>query len=70
MSEGGAIGGRSGVASAVADAIEHLGVRVTGTPLKASVVWELLDTARRTTRRLDAVDGVLHQYLGPGYDDP
>lgn len=45
MGEGGAIGGHSTVANAVADAIEHLGVRVTRTPLKPSVVWELLDRA-------------------------
>jgi carbon-monoxide dehydrogenase large subunit len=44
MGEGGAIGGHTAVANAVADAIEHLdGVRVTRTPLKPSVVWELLE---------------------------
>jgi hypothetical protein len=38
------------VANAVADAIEHLGVRVTRTPLKPSVVWELLDQADAVRR--------------------
>jgi carbon-monoxide dehydrogenase large subunit len=42
MGEGGAIGGHAAVANAVADAIEHVGCRVTRTPLKPSVVWELL----------------------------
>ena len=42
MGEGGAIGGHTAVANAVADAIEHLGVRVTRTPLKPSTVWELI----------------------------
>jgi carbon-monoxide dehydrogenase large subunit len=46
MGEGGAIGGHSAVANAVADAIEHLGIRVTRSPLKPSVVWELLESAR------------------------
>ncbi|NMH96887.1 xanthine dehydrogenase family protein molybdopterin-binding subunit [Pseudonocardia acidicola] len=45
MGEGGAIGGHSAIANAVADAIEHLGVRVTKTPLKPSVVWELMEAA-------------------------
>ncbi|MGY1640915.1 xanthine dehydrogenase family protein molybdopterin-binding subunit [Geodermatophilus sp. SYSU D00703] len=45
MGEGGAIGGHSAVANAVADAIEHLGVRVTRTPLKPAAVWELLRSA-------------------------
>ncbi|MGY1693020.1 xanthine dehydrogenase family protein molybdopterin-binding subunit [Geodermatophilus sp. SYSU D01105] len=45
MGEGGAIGGHSAVANAVADAIEHLGVRVTRTPLKPAVVWQLLRSA-------------------------
>jgi carbon-monoxide dehydrogenase large subunit len=47
MGEGGAIGGHSAVANAVADAIEHLGVRVTRTPLKPAVVWELLRSAEQ-----------------------
>ncbi|MGE3287451.1 MAG: molybdopterin cofactor-binding domain-containing protein, partial [Pseudonocardia sp.] len=42
MGEGGAIGGHTAVANAVADAIEHLGCRVTRTPLKPSTVWELI----------------------------
>ncbi|MGZ8751051.1 MAG: xanthine dehydrogenase family protein molybdopterin-binding subunit, partial [Pseudonocardia sp.] len=46
MGEGGAIGAHAAVANAVADAIEHLGVTVTRTPLKPSVVWELLESAR------------------------
>jgi carbon-monoxide dehydrogenase large subunit len=45
MGEGGAIGGHSAVANAVADAIEHLGVRVTRTPLKPATVWQLLQSA-------------------------
>jgi len=40
-----AIGGHTAVANAVADAIEHLGVRVTRTPLKPSTVWELIRTS-------------------------
>lgn len=47
MGEGGAIGGHTAVANAVADAIEHLGVRVTTTPLKPTAVWELVRSARR-----------------------
>jgi aerobic carbon-monoxide dehydrogenase large subunit len=46
MGEGGAIGGHTAVANAVADAIEHLGVRVTRTPLKPSTVWELIRTSQ------------------------
>jgi carbon-monoxide dehydrogenase large subunit len=50
MGEGGAIGSHSAVANAVADAIEHLdGVRVTRTPLKPSVVWELLNQGDTAT---------------------
>ncbi len=45
MGEGGAIGGHSAVANAVADAIEHLGVTVTRTPLKPAAVWELIQAA-------------------------
>jgi carbon-monoxide dehydrogenase large subunit len=45
MGEGGAIGGHTAVANAVADAIEHLGVRVTRTPLKPATVWQLLQSA-------------------------
>jgi carbon-monoxide dehydrogenase large subunit len=48
MGEGGAIGGHSAVANAVADAIAHLGVRVVKTPLKPSVVWELIREASVT----------------------
>jgi aerobic carbon-monoxide dehydrogenase large subunit len=33
------------VANAVADAVEHLGVRVRRTPLTPCVVWELLRSA-------------------------
>jgi carbon-monoxide dehydrogenase large subunit len=50
MGEGGAIGGHTAVANAVADAIEHLGVRVTRTPLKPSVVWELLQQGHPAVR--------------------
>ncbi|MCW2536490.1 MAG: Carbon-monoxide dehydrogenase large subunit, partial [Modestobacter sp.] len=51
MGEGGAIGGHTAVANAVADAIEHLdGVRVTRTPLKPSVVWELLEQSATAER--------------------
>ncbi|WP_409328866.1 xanthine dehydrogenase family protein molybdopterin-binding subunit [Trujillonella humicola] len=42
MGEGGAIGGHSAVANAVADAIEHLGCTVTRTPLKPATVWGLM----------------------------
>jgi carbon-monoxide dehydrogenase large subunit len=49
MGEGGAIGGHTAVANAVADAIEHLGVRVTTTPLKPSTVWELMRLADSIT---------------------
>jgi aerobic carbon-monoxide dehydrogenase large subunit len=49
MGEGGAIGAHAAVANAVADAIEHLGVTVTRTPLKPSTVWELLESARAGT---------------------
>lgn len=45
MGEGGAIGAHAAVANAVADAIEHLGVTVTRTPLKPAAVWALLQTA-------------------------
>lgn len=45
MGEGGAIGGHTAVANAVADAIEHLGVRVRTTPLKPAAVWQLLQSA-------------------------
>jgi carbon-monoxide dehydrogenase large subunit len=44
MGEGGAIGGHTAVANAVADAIEHLGCTVTRTPLKPSVVWALIQS--------------------------
>ena len=45
MGEGGAIGAHTAVANAVADAIEHLGVRVTRTPLKPATVWQLVHSA-------------------------
>ena len=45
MGEGGAIGSHAAVANAVADAIEHLGVRVTRTPLKPATVWQLIRSA-------------------------
>ncbi|RBY79567.1 xanthine dehydrogenase family protein molybdopterin-binding subunit [Geodermatophilus sp. TF02-6] len=45
MGEGGAIGAHTAVANAVADAIEHLGCRVTRTPLTPAAVWELLRSA-------------------------
>jgi carbon-monoxide dehydrogenase large subunit len=55
MGEGGAIGAHSAVANAVADAIEHLGVRVTRTPLKPSTIWELVRSSGEAGRvpRLD-----------------
>jgi carbon-monoxide dehydrogenase large subunit len=49
MGEGGAIGGHSAVANAVADAIEHLGVTVTRTPLKPAAVWQLIQSAGADT---------------------
>ena len=45
MGEGSAIGSHAAVANAVADAIEHLGVRVTRTPLKPATVWQLIQSA-------------------------
>jgi carbon-monoxide dehydrogenase large subunit len=45
MGEGGAIGGHSAVANAVADAIEHLGCTVTRTPLTPAAVWEMMRSA-------------------------
>lgn len=43
VGEGGAIGAHAAIANAVADAIEHTGARVRGTPLRPAVVWKLLN---------------------------
>lgn len=45
IGEGGAIGGHSAVANAVADALAHLGVVVRETPLRPATVWGLLQQA-------------------------
>jgi carbon-monoxide dehydrogenase large subunit len=46
MGEGGAIGSHAAVANAVADALAHLGVTVTTTPLGPSHIFELVEAAR------------------------
>jgi carbon-monoxide dehydrogenase large subunit len=47
MGEGGAIGSHAAVANAVADALIHLGVKVTSTPLGPNQIFELVEEARR-----------------------
>jgi carbon-monoxide dehydrogenase large subunit len=42
MGEGGAIGAHAAVANAVGDALAHLGVEVTGTPLGPQQIFELI----------------------------
>jgi carbon-monoxide dehydrogenase large subunit len=46
MGEGGAIGSHAAVANAVADALAHLGVTVTTTPLGPSQIFEMVEAAR------------------------
>jgi len=45
MGEGGAIGAHAAVANAVADALAHLGVRVTATPVGPQEIFELVQLA-------------------------
>jgi carbon-monoxide dehydrogenase large subunit len=45
MGEGGAIGSHAAVANAVGDALAHLGVRVTTTPLGPREIFELVQAA-------------------------
>jgi aerobic carbon-monoxide dehydrogenase large subunit len=45
MGEGGAIGSHAAVANAVADALAHLGVRVTSTPLGPEEIFRLVHAA-------------------------
>jgi aerobic carbon-monoxide dehydrogenase large subunit len=45
MGEGGAIGAHAAAADAVADALAHLGVRVTATPLGPNDIYELVRQA-------------------------
>ena len=46
LGEGGAIGSHAAVANAVADALAHLGVRVTKTPLGPEDIFALVESAR------------------------
>jgi aerobic carbon-monoxide dehydrogenase large subunit len=46
MGEGGAIGAHAAAANAVADALAHLGVRVTSTPLGPNDIHQLIQAAR------------------------
>ena len=46
VGEGGAIGSHAAVANAVGDALAHLGVRVTKTPLGPSEIFDLVQKAR------------------------
>jgi aerobic carbon-monoxide dehydrogenase large subunit len=46
LGEGGAIGSHAAVANAVADALAHLGVRVTKTPLGPEDIFALVEAAR------------------------
>jgi carbon-monoxide dehydrogenase large subunit len=45
MGEGGAIGSHAAVANAVGDALAHLGVEVTKTPLGPNDIHRLLEAA-------------------------
>ena len=46
LGEGGAIGSHAAVANAVADALAHLGVKVTKTPLGPEDIFALVEAAR------------------------
>jgi carbon-monoxide dehydrogenase large subunit len=46
MGEGGAIGSHAAVANAVGDALAHLGVKVTSTPLGPREIYDLVRQAR------------------------
>ena len=52
MGEGGCVYTYAAVANAVADAIEHLGVEITSTPLSPSNVLKLLRQAKNTEAKL------------------
>jgi carbon-monoxide dehydrogenase large subunit len=45
LGEGGAIGSHAAVANAVGDALAHLGVEVTKTPLGPNDIFELIEAA-------------------------
>jgi carbon-monoxide dehydrogenase large subunit len=45
LGEGGAIGSHAAVANAVADALAHLGIHVTKTPLGPNDIHRLLEEA-------------------------
>lgn len=47
MGEGGAIGAHAAVANAVGDALAHLGVNVTSTPLGPEQIFELVQAAKK-----------------------
>jgi carbon-monoxide dehydrogenase large subunit len=47
LGEGGAIGSHAAVANAVSDALAHLGVRLSRTPLGPNDIYELVKTAQR-----------------------
>jgi aerobic carbon-monoxide dehydrogenase large subunit len=49
MGEGGAIGAHAAVANAVGDALAHLGVRVTSTPLGPNDIHQLIQAAQAGT---------------------
>jgi carbon-monoxide dehydrogenase large subunit len=49
MGEGGAIGAHAAAANAVGDALAHLGVRVTGTPLGPEQIFALVEAAGTPT---------------------
>ena len=53
LGEGGAIGSHAAVANAVADALAHLGVRVTKTPLGPEDIFALVEAARDRRTRPD-----------------
>jgi aerobic carbon-monoxide dehydrogenase large subunit len=46
MGEGGAIGAHAAAANAVGDALAHLGVRITGTPLGPDQIFALVEESR------------------------
>ena len=45
MGEGGAIGSHAAVTNAIGDALHHLGVRVTRSPLGPKDIFELVEAA-------------------------
>ena len=60
MGEGGAIGAHAAVANAVADALHHLGVRVTSTPLGPNDIFELVRAAGVVYRRVRPLPAGVH----------